>query len=202
MATRFPGILFCLKRAEAVIDWLAGIPVLTSHLLSLTSDREEFAMEKEQLSLFDREISPLIVPREKVVTVHPDWTLERALLVLTRRGYASVPVIDDDGKVEGVISKTDILDLMLNRSHFRLDRLANLYVRDAMNQNHSGILPNSIFSFAFDVLLDRPYIPVIDLDNRFIGILTRRVLMEKVTEFFQQEFFKSVWEGQEGAQKV
>ncbi|GGA44918.1 CBS domain-containing protein [Kroppenstedtia guangzhouensis] len=159
-------------------------------------------MEKEQISLFDREISPLIVPREKVVTVHPDWTLERALLVLTRRGYASVPVIDDDWKVEGVISKTNILDLMLNRSHFRLDRLGSFHVRDAMNENHSGILSNSIFSFAFDVLLDRPYIPVIDLDNRFIGILTRRVLMEKVTEFFQQEFFKSVWEGREGPQKV
>ena len=111
-------------------------------------------------------------------------------------------MIDDDWKVEGVISKTNILDLMLNRSHFRLDRLGSFHVRDAINENHSGILSNSIFSFAFDVLLDRPYIPVIDLDNRFIGILTRRVLMEKVTEFFQQEFFKSVWEGREGPQKV
>lgn len=154
-------------------------------------------MKKEQLSLFDREISPLIVPREKVVTVHPDWTLERALLVLTRRGYASVPVIDDEWKVEGVISKTNILDFLLESSDFHLDRLSDFRVRDAMNQNHSGILPNSIFSFAFDVLLDRPYIPVIDLGNRFIGILTRRVLMEKVIEFFQQEFLETMVDGKE-----
>ncbi|PTX59625.1 CBS domain-containing protein [Melghirimyces profundicolus] len=143
-------------------------------------------------SLFDREISSLIIPGEQVVTVHPDWTLERALLVLTRRGYASVPVINEEGKVDGVISKTNILDFMLNRNDFRFHRLDEFQVRDAMNQNHSGILPNSIFSFAFDVLLDRPYIPIIDLNNRFLGILTRRVLMEKVTEYFQQEFLENM----------
>ena len=41
-------------------------------------------MEKEQISLFDREISPLIVPGKS--GGHPDWTLERALLVLTPEG--------------------------------------------------------------------------------------------------------------------
>ncbi|WP_185956160.1 CBS domain-containing protein [Melghirimyces algeriensis] len=157
-------------------------------------------MQKKDLSLFDREISPLIISREEVITVHPDWTLERALLVLTRKGYASVPVIDDEDRVEGVISKTNILDFMLNSNDFRFHRLSEFQVCHAMNKNHSAILPNSIFSFAFDVLLDRPYIPIIDFDNRFMGILTRRVLMEKVTEFFQQEFLEDMVERQKEGQ--
>ncbi|WP_141201667.1 CBS domain-containing protein [Paludifilum halophilum] len=149
-------------------------------------------MKKNLSSLFSREISSLVIPKEDVVTVAPEWTLERGLLVLTRRGYASVPVIDSKGRVEGVISKTNILDFMLASNHFEFGKLSRYRVREAMNQNHSGILANSIFSFAFDVLIDRPYIPIIDMQNKFVGILTRKVLMEKVTGYFQQEFIQTM----------
>ncbi|SDW45973.1 CBS domain-containing protein [Marininema mesophilum] len=147
-------------------------------------------MNNQKVSLFDEEISSLVIPANQVIVVEPDWTLERALIVLTRKGYASVPVIDSEGKVEGVVSKTHILDYMLTRNDFQFAKLSHSQVKDVMNQNHSGILANSIFSFAFDVLIDRPYIPVIDLENRFEGILTRKVLMEKVTEDFQQKFIE------------
>jgi CBS domain-containing protein len=142
--------------------------------------------------LFSKEIAPLVIPKEKVVTVSPDWTLERALLVLTRRGYSSVPVINDEGEVEGLISKTNILDFMMSKGDFNFHKLPHHRVYEAMNKNHSGIMANSIFSFAFEVLIDRPYIPIIDLKNKFLGILTRRVLMQKVTEYFQQEFWQAM----------
>ncbi|SFS32411.1 CBS domain-containing protein [Marininema halotolerans] len=148
-------------------------------------------MSNQKISLFDEEISPLVIAANQVVVVEPDWTLERALLVLTRKGYASVPVIDREGKVEGVVSKTNILDYMLTRNDFQFAKLSQSQVKNVMNQNHSGILANSIFSFAFDVLIDRPYIPIIDLENRFEGILTRKVLMEKVTEYFQRKFIEN-----------
>ncbi|PTM56631.1 CBS domain-containing protein [Desmospora activa] len=147
-------------------------------------------MSQSISQLFSMEIASLVIPGDQVVTVNPDWSLERALIVLTRRGYASVPVIDDAGRVEGVISKTNILDLMLKKEDFQLGKLSERSVRDAMNQNHSGILANSVFSFAYEVLIDRPYIPIIDEDNRFVGILTRKVMMEKVIELFQQEFIE------------
>jgi hypothetical protein len=53
-------------------------------------------------------------------------------------------------------------------------------------------LANSIFSFAFEVLVNRSYIPIIDLKGQFVGILTRKVMMEKVIEYFQKEFLQTV----------
>ncbi|MDR6225640.1 CBS domain-containing protein [Desmospora profundinema] len=144
--------------------------------------------------LFSMEVASLVIPGDQVVTVKPDWSLERALIVLTRRGYASVPVIDDTGRVEGVISKTNILDLMLKKEDFQLGKLSKRFVRDAMNHNHSAILANSVFSFAYEVLIDRPYISIIDEDNCFVGILTRKVMMEKVIELFQHEFIEKMVE--------
>jgi CBS domain-containing protein len=147
--------------------------------------------------LFSKEIAPFIIPKEKVVVIDPEWSLERALLVLTRKGTTSVPVINQEGQVEGIISKTDILDFLLNKSRdeeIDFSQLRKHKVREAMNLNHSGILANSIFSFAFEVLINRSYIPIIDVKNQFVGILTRKVMMEKVIEYFQEEYLQTVSE--------
>jgi predicted transcriptional regulator len=143
--------------------------------------------------LFSKEIAPFIIPKEQVIVVDPDWSLERALLVLTRKGTTSVPVINQAEEVEGVISKTDILDFMLSKSReLDFSQLRKHKVREAMNQTHGGILANSIFSFAFEVLVNRSYIPIIDVKNKFIGILTRKVMMEKVIEYFQEEYLQTI----------
>ncbi|AUS07807.1 CBS domain-containing protein [Laceyella sacchari] len=145
--------------------------------------------------LFERKITPFIIPKEQVVVVDPDWSLERALLVLTRKGTNSVPVINKVGQVEGLISKTEILDFMFKISQgneIDFSQLSKYKVQEAMNKNHSGILANSIFSFAFEVLINRSYIPIIDIKGMFVGILTRKVMMEQVIEYFKEEYMNTV----------
>jgi CBS domain-containing protein len=145
--------------------------------------------------LFSREIAPFIIPKEKVVVVDPDWSLERALLVLTRKGTNSVPVINKKGQIDGIISKTDILDFLLKISRgneIDFTQLSKHTVQEAMNKNHSGILANSIFSFAFEVLVNRSYIPIIDLKGQFVGILTRKIMMEQVIEYFKEEYMQTL----------
>lgn len=152
-------------------------------------------MNKNADLLFTKEITPLIIPKEKVVVLEPDWSLERALIVLTRKGTTSVPVIHPDGKVEGIISKTNILDFLINPNKAQeldFSKLKEYRVSDAMDRNHMGIMANSIFSFAFEVLVNRSYIPIIDIRNQFVGILTRKVMMEKVIEYFHEEYLQTV----------
>lgn len=149
---------------------------------------------KDAQFLFSHEITSLIIPASEVTVVQCQWSLERALLVLTRKGMNSVPVTNENNQLEGVISKTHILDFItkLNENEIDFSELAKYTVRDAMDKNHSGILANSIFSFAFEVLIHRSYIPIIDLKGQLIGILTRRVLMEKVIEFFREEYLQTM----------
>lgn len=160
-------------------------------------DRELLHMQKhdQENYLFVREITPFIIPKEQVVVVDPDWSLERALLVMTRKLTTSVPVINSEGYIEGLISKTGILEFMMQKNtgnHLDFTGLDEYKVREVMNRNHSGILANSIFSFAFEVMMTRSYIPIIDAKNQFVGILTRRVLMEQVVEYFKHEYLQTV----------
>lgn len=158
----------------------------------------EMVDSKKAHFLFCKEITPLIIPKSDVTVVQPGWSLKRALLVLTRKGMNSVPVINNLDQVDGVISKTDILDFIINLNENDIDfsELGKYEVKDVMNKNHSGILANSIFSFAYEVLIHRSYIPIIDLKGQFVGILTRRVLMEKVIEYFREEFLQTIGDKQ------
>ena len=45
-----------------------------------------------------------------VFAVRPDVSLESVVDVMLERGYGGVPVVDDEGRPVGVVSKTDVLD--------------------------------------------------------------------------------------------
>lgn len=50
---------------------------------------------------------------KKVITVGPDNLLEEAALKMREHDVGGLPVVDDDGKVVGIITETDIFDSFL-----------------------------------------------------------------------------------------
>jgi CBS domain-containing protein len=130
-----------------------------------------------------QEIKPLIIPADNIITVHPDWTLERAMLKLIRSGYTSVPVINSNNQVEGLISKTLILDFMSENQHIKYNDLPHFTVHEAMNKNYMGIWENTPLSFALELMISRSYVPIIDTKNTFIGILTRQSVLQQILKY-------------------
>lgn len=47
------------------------------------------------------------------VTVHPDAGLSRAARLMARRGVKRLPVVDDDGVLIGIVSRSDLLKVFL-----------------------------------------------------------------------------------------
>jgi CBS domain-containing protein len=133
-----------------------------------------------------REIRHLIISKDSIVTVHPDWTLERALLRLTRSGYSSVPVINSENQVEGLISKTLILDFMSENQNINYNDLPLFQVHQAMNKNYMGIWENTPLSFALELMIDRSYVPIIDQKNMFVGILTRQAVLSEILHYLSE----------------
>ncbi|MEW9667407.1 CBS domain-containing protein [Ammoniphilus sp. 3BR4] len=141
-------------------------------------------MDKKQF--MSQEIRSLVLHKDKIVTMHPDWTLERALVKLTRSGYTSVPVINSQNQVEGLISKTLILDFMSENQNINYNDLPNYFVHQAMNRNYMGIWENTPLSFALELMIDRAYVPIIDKTNVFMGILTRQAVLQKILNYFSE----------------
>ncbi|HJV46566.1 MAG TPA: CBS domain-containing protein [Bacillota bacterium] len=142
--------------------------------------------ELSKKEFMSSEIRALILPASSIVTADPNWTLERALLKLTRSGYTSVPVINENNQVEGLISKTLILDFMSENQHIKYNDLPKFKVHEAMNKNYMGIWSNTPLSFALELMIDRSYVPIIDEKNTFIGILTRQAVLQQILKYLSK----------------
>lgn len=62
-----------------------------------------------------------------VITVHPDDTLQHAAQIMLDHGVAALPVVDDSGKLLGIVSETDLLrpdEAAERRARWWLDALA------------------------------------------------------------------------------
>ncbi len=137
--------------------------------------------------IMSKEIKSLIVPKEKVMTVRSKWNLEQALGKLMETGWSSVPVLDDSDKVEGIISKTLILE------HSRLEKVPfyhdfqRKFVVDSMRKNVPTLSEDTLLRYGIELLVDWPYLPVINQNKTFTGILTRRSILDFLLKEFYNE---------------
>lgn len=137
-------------------------------------------------TFLDETISGLIIPIEKVAHVHKNNSLEHALLVLVKSGYTAFPVLGNDSKLHGVISKALILDSILGLERIELDLLHTLKVSDVMEAKVATMKISDTFAKAIAVSINNPFICVVDSEDAFRGILTRRSLLI----YLNQEMFQ------------
>ncbi|WP_339061267.1 CBS domain-containing protein [Tepidibacillus marianensis] len=145
-------------------------------------------MDQFRDQIMSKEIGSLIVPAENVNTVKSNWNLEKALSKLMESGWSSVPVLNGANEVEGVISKSEILEYArMEKVPYYLD-FRRKFVHDAMKQNIPMLSDDTILRYGIELLVDWPYLPIVNHDRKFIGILTRRSILDYLLkEFYEHE---------------
>lgn len=128
-----------------------------------------------------------------VVTVRPDTSLKDVAAVLTERRISGVPVVDEGGKVVGVVSEGDILFKERGPSErtgvlawfaapYDVEEQLKLGARtaaEAMTAPAKTIAPWRLVSSAAAEMLDEGVnrLPVVDEEGRLVGIVTRADLV-------------------------
>ncbi|MDY7092129.1 MAG: CBS domain-containing protein [Acidobacteriota bacterium] len=134
---------------------------------------------------------------EQPVTTHPDQTFDELLQNLVGSRQATAAVLDDDGKLVGLVGIHDVLrkivplyvDLdhklmeVMHEGYFeeRLARLKDTRVRDFMSTELDTVTPDDTLIKAVVIIVEnrRKTLPVIE-DGKFLGMITRRSILEKV----------------------
>ncbi|MFF8811394.1 CBS domain-containing protein [Streptomyces pactum] len=129
----------------------------------------------------------------EVVRAHPDTPSAEIARLLTRHRIGGLPVVDDDDKVMGVVSRTDLIrrhaagDRLRRRA--RLPRALRRLVKprapgpdtagELMSSPAVTVHPEQRVADAARIMerrrIDR--LPVVDEEDRLIGITTRRDLL-------------------------
>lgn len=121
-----------------------------------------------------------LVSDENVAYVMAEHPLNHALLVLTKVGYSKIPVLDKENRLVGLISLSAIVNQMFDVTEIDPDNLIGLKVGDVMERDVVALKAPFDVEDILHLLVDHPFLPVIDEYQHFKGILTRKQLLKAV----------------------
>ena len=116
-----------------------------------------------------------LTPKSEVAHLHDDWTLRQGIEKLERSGYTAVPLIDRQGKYIGTVSEGDILRILKKRYDINLRAAEGVSILAV--ERKVDIHPVSVDATMEDLVrmaMNQNFVPVIDDNKIFIGIVTRK----------------------------
>ncbi|MDO0500249.1 CBS domain-containing protein [Clostridioides difficile] len=117
----------------------------------------------------------VLTPKSEVAYIYEDYTIRQALEKMEYHKYSAIPIISKDGKYVGTITEGDFLWTLKNDLNLDLKGLEDVPVTDINRKMDNS--PVSINADIEDLViksLNQNFIPVIDDQDTFIGIIKRR----------------------------
>ncbi|WP_088043968.1 cyclic-di-AMP-binding protein CbpB [Bacillus sp. EAC] len=131
---------------------------------------------------FEHKLDEVIISSEKVAHVQIGNSLEHALLVLTKSGYSSIPVLNPKFQLLGLISTSMILDRILGLERIEFERLNNMKVEEVMCKEFPLLKTTDTLAKGLESVIDHPFVCVVGDEFTFEGILTRRAILKQVNK--------------------
>jgi acetoin utilization protein AcuB len=125
------------------------------------------------------------------VTVAPDIPFQDALKVMQERQLRRLPVVDKKGKLIGIVSERDLLyaspSPATTLSVWELTYLlSKIKVEELMTRDVVTTTPDTPIEDAASLMVEKKVggLPVVDDDNKPVGIITDRDIFEAFVEMF------------------
>jgi CBS domain-containing protein len=123
-----------------------------------------------------------LIPKKDVEYIEDTFTIRQALEKMDFHKYTAIPVIDKDGKYVETISDGDILrylkSKMLNWNETMIESVSVIKVMREIRP----ITIDKDISDLVELIINQNFVPVVDDNNHFIGIITRRAVINYLTK--------------------
>ena len=125
----------------------------------------------------------------KLININENQPVYDAIKILLSNRISGAPVVNEAGKLVGVLSEKDCLRIFANGS---FHNLPSSNVEDYMSKIVTTINPETDVFTAADIFLKHTFrrLPVIDGDN-LIGIISRRDILKAVQDAFQNDSYSA-----------
>lgn len=139
-----------------------------------------------------------LVPKSEVMYLYDDYSLRQAMEKMEYHKYSAVPIINRAGNYVGTLTEGDILWELKDR------KLSNLYEAEGIMLRHTNrkrdnepVNVNCNIEDLVMTSMNQNFVPVIDDNGIFIGIVTRKSIIE-----YCYKRYKAVSSAQAGVEKV
>ena len=129
-----------------------------------------------------------LIPKNEVVCLNTKTTMRQAMERMERHSFAAVPLVDDQGCYAGTITEGDLLWKLKNTPGLDINGMEKILLKDIAT--HAQNKPVQIDSRIVDLLVlasEQNFVPVVDDQNIFIGIVRRREIIEYCAELIREK---------------
>lgn len=126
-------------------------------------------------------------PKSEIVYLTDTMTLRQAMEKMEYHRYQSLPIINDDGKYAGVVTEGDLLWAFKNRPGFSFTDAEKMMLSDIPRHFHyETIAINQTMDSLIDASYRQSFVPVIDDNETFIGLIKRSDIIRYFYRRYQQ----------------
>ena len=114
-------------------------------------------------------------PKAEVAFVYDYHTLRQAMEIMEYHKYSSIPMINREGKYVGTITEGDLLWGLKKLNILNLKGAEDIAItKIARRADYRPVSADSNMEDLMEKAMDQNFVPVIDDQQNFIGIITRK----------------------------
>lgn len=118
-------------------------------------------------------------PKNEVAYIYDYSTLRQVLETMEYHKYASIPMLNKAGEYVGSITEGDLLWGIKAYTNLNLKEAENIFIRDFPRKaDYEVVSADSDMEDLIKKAMNQNYVPVVDDQKKFIGIITRRSIIE------------------------
>lgn len=124
-----------------------------------------------------------LTPKNEVDFISEDASLLKTLQIMQEHNYAAIPIIGKTGEYVGTITSSDILGFIKENFDLSLKAAADQPLGNIKRaRDNKAVKINATMEEILEAAMTQNFVPVVDDQDKFIGIITRRGIMRCLAE--------------------
>lgn len=120
-----------------------------------------------------------IKPKAEVAYIDDHDSLRQAMEKMEHHQYTAIPLLSRAGTYIGTITEGDLLWYCKNQLSFNLKTSESISITDLPRRaSYQPVKANSNMEDLISLAMDQNFVPVTDDTGHFIGIITRKALID------------------------
>lgn len=120
-----------------------------------------------------------LTPKSEVAYIYENYTMRQTLEKMEYHRYSSIPIINDEGKYVGTITEGDLLWTLKNEFSLDLKGVEDIPIKEVnRRKDNSPVDVNANIEDLISKSMNQNFVPVIDDQEIFIGIIKRKDIIE------------------------
>ena len=111
--------------------------------------------------------------------IYDHCTLRQVLESMEYHKYASIPMLNRQGEYVGTMTEGDLLWGIKRYTNLNLKEAENIFIQDFPRKaDYAAVSADSDMEDLIQKAMNQNFVPVVDDGGKFIGIITRRSIIE------------------------